>query len=157
MTNIDFSPLFRSVIGFDRLASTLENAARNEAGGYPPYNIEVADENRYRLTLAVAGFTEAELALEVKENQLTVSGKRQAPEREVHYLHHGIANRTFERRFQLADHIQVVEAKLDHGLLHIDLVREVPEAMKPRRIAIRTDAGQPAIEHEAQERAQKAA
>jgi molecular chaperone IbpA len=157
MTNIDFSPLFRSVIGFDRLASTLESAARNEAGGYPPYNIEVADENRYRLTLAVAGFTEAELELEVKENQLTVSGKRQEAANEVRYLHRGIANRAFERRFQLADHIKVVEATLDHGLLHIDLVREVPEAMKPRRIAIRTDAGEPAIEHEPQERLQQVA
>jgi molecular chaperone IbpA len=157
MTTIDFSPLFRSMIGVDRLTSALESAARNEPTGYPPYNIEVADENRYRLTLAVAGFTEAELELEVKDNQLTVSGKRQEPEREVRYLHRGIANRAFERRFQLADHIQVVEAKLEHGLLHIDLVREVPEAMKPRRIAIRTDAAQPSIEHEPQARLQQVA
>jgi molecular chaperone IbpA len=93
----------------------------------------------------------------VKDNQLTVSGKRQAPEREVHYLHRGIANRSFERRFQLADHIQVVEAKLEHGMLHIELVREVPEAMKPRRIEIRTDATAPSIEHEPQARLQQVA
>ncbi|NCA71523.1 MAG: Hsp20 family protein [Sphingobacteriia bacterium] len=151
MNTIDFSPLFRSVIGFDRLASTLESAARSEAGGYPPYNIEVADEHRYRLTLAVAGFTEAELELEVKDNQLSVTGQRRESEsdREVRYLHRGIANRGFNRHFQLADHVKVVEAKLEHGLLHIDLVREVPEAMKPRRIAIRGAASGAAITHEA--------
>ncbi|MBK1646462.1 heat-shock protein [Thiocapsa imhoffii] len=148
MTNIDFSPLLRSMIGVDRLTSALETAARSEPSGYPPYNIETADENRYRLTLAVAGFTEAELELEVKDSQLTITGQRRESEGEVRYLHRGIAQRGFTRQFQLADHMVVVGAKLDHGLLHIDLVREVPEAMKPRRIAIRTDSGQAAIEHE---------
>lgn len=149
MNSIDFSPLFRSVIGFDRLATVLETATRNEAGGYPPYNIAVEDENRYRLTLAVAGFTEGELELEVKDNQLIVTGKRHDPEAEVRYLHRGIANRGFTRQFQLADHVKVVDARLVHGLLHIDLAREVPEAMKPRRIAIRGDSAGQSITHEA--------
>jgi molecular chaperone IbpA len=147
MTNVDFSPLFRSIIGFDRLASALESAARSEAGGYPPYNLEAADKSRYRLTLAVAGFTAAEIELGVKEGQLIVTGKRREPEGEVRYLHRGIASRGFTRRFQLADHVEVVEARLEHGLLHIELAREVPEAMKPRRIAIRGAEAGPAIGH----------
>ena len=149
MTNIDFSPLLRSMIGVDRLTSALESAARSEPTGYPPYNIAAVDEHRYHLTLAVAGFTEADLDLEVKDNQLTISGQRREPEDEVRYLHRGIAQRGFTRQFQLADHMVVVGARLEHGLLHIELVREVPEAMKPRRIAIRTEAAaQPAIAHE---------
>ncbi len=138
MTTIDFSPLFRSVIGFDRLASTLESAYRAETGGYPPYNVEIEDENKYRITMAVAGFTEGDLNLEVKENILTVSGSRPDEEREHRYLYRGIANRSFERKFQLADYVKVVEARLINGLLHIDLVREVPEAMKPRKIEVRS-------------------
>jgi molecular chaperone IbpA len=157
MTNVDFSPLFRSIIGFDRLASALESAARSEAGGYPPYNLEAADENRYRLTLAVAGFTESELALEVKEGQLIVTGKRREPESAGRYLHRGIANRGFTRHFQLADHVKVVEARLEHGLLHIVLAREVPESMKPRRIAIRGAVAGPAVSHAAPAELPKAA
>lgn len=149
MTTIDFSPLFRSMIGFDRLASTLETAYRAEPGGYPPYNVEVQDENRYRITLAVAGFSAPEIDLEAKDNLLTVSGQRQTSEVEGNFLYRGIANRSFERKLQLADYVQVVDAKLENGLLHIELVREVPEAMKPRRIAIRGTETPQAIEHEA--------
>jgi len=148
MTTLDFSPLFRSMIGFDRLANTLETAYRTEPGGYPPYNVEVQDENRYRITLAVAGFIGDELGIEAKENLLTVSGQRQTPESEGNYLYRGIANRSFERKFQLADYVKVVDANLENGLLHIALVREVPEAMKPRRIEIR--GTNPAIEHATQ-------
>ncbi|QGU32959.1 Hsp20 family protein [Thermochromatium tepidum] len=149
MTTLDFSPLFRSMIGFERLANALETAYRTEPGGYPPYNVELLDENRYRITLAVAGFTEAELNIEVKENLLTIAGQRQTTESEGNFLYRGIANRAFERRFQLADYVKVVEARLENGLLHIDLVREVPEAMRPRRIEIRSAGTAPAIEHEA--------
>ncbi len=139
MNTLDFSPLLRSMIGFDRLASSLENAYRTEAGGYPPYNVELQDENKYRISLAVAGFAENELALEVKESVLTVTGERQTETKDRQYLYRGIANRSFERRFQLADYVKVVDAHLENGLLHIDLEREVPEAMKPRKIAIRRD------------------
>jgi molecular chaperone IbpA len=138
MTMIDFTPLFRTAIGFDRLANTLETAYRADAGGYPPYNIEVRGDDRYRITMAVAGFTEGDLDIEVKENVLRVSGaKRDDDERESRYLHRGIANRSFERSYQLADYVRVNGAELRDGLLHIDLVREIPEAMKPRRIEIR--------------------
>lgn len=149
MSTLDFSPLFRSMIGFDRLANALETAYRTEPGGYPPYNVELIDDNRYRITLAVAGFTEADLSIEAKENLLTVTGQRQVAESEGNFLYRGIANRAFERRFQLADYVKVEEAHLENGLLHIDLVREVPEAMKPRRIEIRAAAAAPAIEHAA--------
>jgi len=149
MTTLDFSPLFRSMIGFDRLANALETAYRSEPGGYPPYNVELQDENRYRITLAVAGFGEDELGIEAKENLLTVSGQRKASETEGNFLYRGIANRSFERKFQLADYVKVVEANLENGLLHIDLVREVPEAMKPRRIEIRGASTSAAIEHDA--------
>jgi molecular chaperone IbpA len=143
MTTIDFSPLFRSMIGFDRMAPSLENAFRNEAGGYPPYNVEVEDENKYRITMAVAGFAESDLTLETKENLLTVTGSRKQDDEEDarRYLYRGIATRSFERRFQLADYVKVVDARLENGLLHIDLVREVPEAMKPRKIEIRGETG----------------
>ena len=156
MTTLDFSPLFRSMIGFDRLATALETAYRSEPGGYPPYNVELQDENRYRITLAVAGFSENDINIEAKENLLTVSGQRQVTESEGNFLYRGIANRSFERKFQLADYVKVVEAKLEHGLLHIDLVREVPEAMKPRRITVRSADVSPAIEHVATEPAQAA-
>jgi molecular chaperone IbpA len=139
MTMIDFTPLFRTAIGFDRLANTLESAYRADAGGYPPYNIEVRGEDQYRITMAVAGFTEGDLDIEVKENVLRVSGAKRDGEQERHYLHRGIANRSFERSFQLADYVRVTGADLKDGLLHIALVREIPEAMKPRRIEIRRD------------------
>jgi len=150
MTTLDFSPLFRSMIGFDRMANALETAYQSEPGGYPPYNVEVQDENQYRITLAVAGFTEDELGIEAKENLLTVSGQRNKTEAEGNFLYRGIANRSFERKFQLADYVKVVDARLENGLLHIDLVREVPEAMKPRRIEIRGTGASPAIEHTAE-------
>ena len=133
---IDFSPLFRTAIGFDRLASTLENAHRSDAGGYPPYNIELAAEDQYRITMAVAGFSEDELDLEVHQNILKVSGARKQETGERKFLHRGIANRSFERSFQLADHVKVTGAELKNGLLNIELKHEVPEAKKPRRIQI---------------------
>lgn len=136
---IDFSPLFRTAIGFDRLAETLENAHRADVGGYPPYNIEVIGEDEYRISLAVAGFTDDELDVEVKKNVLRVSGAKGSESGEHHYLHRGIANRSFERTYQLADYVRVDSAELKNGLLHIELVREIPEAMKARRIEIRTD------------------
>jgi molecular chaperone IbpA len=144
MTTIDFSPLFRSMIGFDRLASTLESAYRAEAGGYPPYNIEVTGQDRYRITMAVAGFSQDDLDLQVKENILTVSAtkKEEDADKDRQYLYRGIANRNFERQFQLADYVRVEEAGLKDGLLHVDLVREIPEAVKPRKIEIRAEGGE---------------
>jgi molecular chaperone IbpA len=145
MRNYDLSPLYRSTIGFDRLFSLLDQAASVEnAPTYPPYNIERTDENSYRISIAVAGFSDADLALEVKENLLTVRGEKQGVDGQAKptVLHQGIASRSFERRFQLADHVQVTGAALEHGLLHIDLVREVPEAKKPRIIPIgKAEAG----------------
>jgi molecular chaperone IbpA len=143
MTTIDFSPLLRSMIGFDRMSSALETAYRSEAGGYPPYNIEVSGDNDYRITMAVAGFTEKDLTMEVKENILTVSGARPDDDEkgQARFLYRGIANRSFERKFQLADYVRVLDARLENGLLHIDLRREIPEAMKPRKIEIRGDSG----------------
>ncbi|WP_058554482.1 Hsp20 family protein [Thiohalocapsa sp. ML1] len=141
MTTIDFSPLFRSMIGFDRLSNALETAYRTEPGGYPPYNVEVHGENDYRVTMAVAGFAPGDLEIEVTDNVLRVSGARteQDQEKETKYLYRGIANRGFERKFQLADYVRVVDARLENGLLHVELRREIPEAMKPRKIEIRGD------------------
>ncbi len=141
MTTIDFSPLFRSMIGFDRMASSLENAFRTEAGGYPPYNVELKEENHYRVTMAVAGFSADELQIESHDNMLTIAGAKKPDQADGRFLYRGIANRSFERKFQLADYVKVTDARLEHGLLHIDLVREVPEAMKPRKIEIRGDQG----------------
>jgi molecular chaperone IbpA len=152
MTTFDFTPLFRSAIGFDRLANALETAARVENGGYPPYNIELTGEDQYRISMAVAGFTQDDLNLEVKENILKVSGARNDEAGEHKYLHRGIANRSFERSFQLADYVRVDGAELKDGLLHIDLVREIPDAMKPRRIEIR-GADDHLIESKAEEEA----
>ena len=142
MLNYDFSPFYRSTIGFDRLLSLLDKHAGPDANGqsYPPYNIERTGENAYRITLAVAGFSESELTVETRENTLTVRGSKEGPEkaenerREV--LYQGIAARAFERRFHLADHVSATGAACENGLLHIDLVREVPEAQKPRTISI---------------------
>lgn len=142
---IDFTPLFRTAIGFDRLANALEMANRVEAGGYPPYDIEVAGEDRYRITMAVAGFSQDELDIEVKENLLRVAGAKRAEDAERRYLHRGIAQRSFERTFQLADYVRVASAELKDGLLHIGLKREVPEALKPRRIAIQTEGSERAV------------
>ena len=143
MDRFDFSPLFRSTIGFDRLARMVDSATRvdSTALSYPPYNIEVTGEDSYRLTMAVAGFAQDELDITVHENSLNVTGKGKQDEETGRFLHRGIARRAFERRFSLADHIKVQGASLDNGLLHVDLVREVPEAMKPRTIAI--DGSQP--------------
>jgi molecular chaperone IbpA len=144
MRHFDLTPLYRSTVGFDRLFSLLDQATSVEnAPSYPPYNIERTDENAYRISIAVAGFAESELAIESKENTLTVRGEKKVSEdaekREI--LHQGIAARAFERRFQLADYVQVTGASLENGLLHIDLVREIPEAKKPRQIPI---GGKPA-------------
>lgn len=142
MTTFDFSPLFRTAIGFDRMASQLNSAVSNDSGGYPPYNIEVREENAYRITMAVAGFAESELDIVSEQNVLKISGKQAESEDDGQdYLYRGIANRAFERRFQLAEHVHVNDARLENGLLHIDLVREVPEAMKPRKIEIQSTAG----------------
>jgi molecular chaperone IbpA len=149
MTTIDFSPLFRSMIGFDRLASTLESAYRAEAGGYPPYNIELTGEDRYRITMAVAGFSEGDLDLQVKENILTVSATKKDEEEATQFLYRGIATRSFERQFQLADYVRVADARLKDGLLHIDLVREIPEAVKPRKIEIRSEGSGKLIQGQA--------
>ena len=146
---IDFSPLFRTAIGFDRLAHTLENAHRADAGGYPPYNIEVTGEDAYQITMAVAGFGEDELELQVTDDILTVSGIKKDEGKERKYLYRGIANRSFERKFQLADHVRVLDARLKDGLLHVDLAREIPESLKPRRIDIRSE-GSRYIEGKAQ-------
>ena len=141
MRTYDFTPLYRSAVGFDRLANLLETAARtSQDGGYPPYNIETTGENAYRIEIAVAGFSPDELTLEVKENLLTVTGRKTANDDSDGrtYLHRGLAERDFERRFQLADYVVVTRADLVNGLLSIDLNRELPEALKPRRIEIST-------------------
>ena len=135
MNALDFSPLFRSTIGFDRLAQLVDGAAHPEAS-YPPYNIEVVGDNAYRLTMAVAGFTPEELDITAKDDTLVISGKAKSEEQAPRALYRGIARRAFERRFQLADYIKVSGANLENGLLSVDLVREVPEEKKPRKIAI---------------------
>lgn len=147
MRTYDFTPLYRSAVGFDRLAGLLESAARtSQENGWPPYNIQATGENAYRIEIAVAGFKPDELTLEVKENLLTVTGRKTANDDagERTYLHRGLAERDFERRFQLADYVVVKSADLADGLLSIELVRELPEALKPRQIEINT--GQRLIE-----------
>jgi len=134
MRDIDFSPYFRSTVGFDRLFDMLQQAT-DAGNGFPPYNIERADENRYRITLAVAGFSEKDLNVELRDGVLTVAGRGEDSQKQQ-YLYQGIAGRAFERRFQLAEHVEVRAAKLENGLLHVDLERIVPEEKKPRRIAI---------------------
>jgi len=138
MRTFDLAPLYRSTVGFDRLFSLLDQVGGVDgtSSGYPPYNIERTDENAYRVTVAVAGFTEKDLSIEVKENTLTIRGERREGDRAGEVLYQGIAARAFERRFQLADHVEVKGAALENGLLHVDLKREIPEAMKPRQIPI---------------------
>lgn len=139
MRHVDFSPLYRSTVGFDRLFTMLDTLAQpDQAQTYPPYNIERTGENTYRITMAVAGFDETELSLEAHAHVLTVKGEKsdEPTEGTSEYLYRGIAKRAFERRFQLADHVEVQAASLKNGLLHIDLLRNIPEAMKPRKIAI---------------------
>ncbi len=144
MRHYDLSPLYRSTVGFDRLFTMLDQASgADAAAGYPPYNIERTGELNYRISVAVAGFAEQDLSIESRENTLTIRGSKGQPDHPVptegarrEVLHQGIAARAFERRFQLADHVSVIGAVLEHGLLHVDLVREIPEAQKPRRILI---------------------
>lgn len=134
-TNIDLGSLYRSAIGFDRMAKLVDTTAAESKPTYPPYNIELVDDNQYQITMAVAGFTEAEIDITSEQNTLTVSGK-QRPEEGKKLLYQGIAARNFERKFQLDEHVKVCSASLDNGLLHIALEREIPEAMKPRKISI---------------------
>ena len=144
MRHVDFSPLYRSTVGFDRLFTMLDSLAQPEQGQtYPPYNIEKTGENAYRITMAVAGFGEDELSIEAREHTLTVKGEKADGNGSDNsdFLYRGIAKRAFERRFQLAEYVEVKGAKLENGLLHVDLVREIPEAMKPRRIAIAAESG----------------
>ena len=145
MRTLDFSPLYRSAIGYDRLANMFERAQRGAelgdgAPAYPPYNIELIADDKYRITMAVAGFQKAEIELELEGDSLKVVGKKQRDEQGKTFLHRGIGARNFEHRFQLAEHVKVVSAALDAGLLNIELTREIPEAMKPRKISIETVA-----------------
>jgi molecular chaperone IbpA len=147
----DYSPFHRSSVGFDRLFRLLDEAANVETQSFPPYNIERLSENSYRITMAVAGFSTDDIAIESKGNALTITGKKAdiAADKSVEVLHQGIAGRSFERRFQLADYVEVKGAELNHGLLHISLQREVPEAMKPRQIAIKSGNRPVALEAKA--------
>ena len=142
MRTFDMTPLFRNSVGFDRMVRLLDGVAADQTPTYPPYNIEKVEEDSYRITMTVAGFAEAALDVQMKDNQLIVTGRVEKSEndnKDKQYLHRGIAERAFERRFNLADHIKVAGADLVNGLLHIDLLREVPEAMKPRTIAINSN------------------
>lgn len=147
MRNIDLSPLYRSMIGFDRMANLLDNAARSGQSqpSYPPYNIEQINEDEYLITMAVAGFEDNELSLLSENNTLTVEGQKDTDEAEHKYLHQGIAARNFKHRFQLAEHVKVTHAELRNGLLNIALVREIPEAMKPKKIQISTGQSKPQL------------
>lgn len=138
MRPFDFAPLYRSTVGFDRLVQMLDGIPghETEATAYPPYNIERTGESQYRITMAVAGFGRDDIGIDVKEQTLNIKGQKKADDKERQFLHRGIATRAFERRFQLADHVEVTGADLVDGLLHVDLVRNVPERLKPRAIAI---------------------
>ena len=143
MRTYDFSPLFRSTVGFDNMARMLDNLSADAAPAYPPYNIEKTGDDQYRITMAVAGFGENDLEIRTQDNQLVIAGRIQKGDDTEHrtFLHRGIAERAFERQFSLAEHVKVVDASLENGLLHVDLVREVPEAMKPRTIEIKAGNG----------------
>jgi molecular chaperone IbpA len=147
MRSFDFSPLYRSTVGFDRLANLLETVTQFDpaTAAYPPYNIEQVQENDYRISMAVAGFSDKELSVEVKEGVLTITGKRGGEEPKSRFLYQGIAGRSFERRFQLADHMEVRGARLEHGLLHVDIARVIPEEKKARKISIGKGSEQPKI------------
>jgi len=146
MRTFDLTPFYRSTVGFDRLFNLLDANVGTEAQTYPPYNIERTGENAYRITMAVAGFGEGDLTIEAKENTLTVKGaKAETSEKDAEFLYRGIGSRAFERRFQLADHVEVKGANLENGLLHVDLVREIPDAMKPRTIAINNGKAKAAV------------
>lgn len=149
MRNLDFAPLYRATVGFDRIADLMDRALTADVAQptYPPYNIEKTAEDAYRISIAVAGFTPDDLTVEVRDGSLFVSARKATDESERKYLHRGIANRAFERRFALADHVRVTGAVHEHGMLHLDLVREMPEALKPRRIEIaRVATAIPALE-----------
>lgn len=150
MRPVDFSPFFRTTVGFDRLFQLLDSLpnGNGEVSTYPPYDIERTADNAYRISMAVAGFKPDELKLEVKESLLTITGEKSTEEKGKTYLHRGIAARSFERRFQLADYVEVKGAEVKDGMLHIDLVRELPEKMKPRTIAISTAGNAKSIEHQ---------
>ncbi len=151
MRTYDFAPLYRSAIGFDRLASFFDEAQRADAQpSYPPYNIELVSEDRYQIAMAVAGFDRTELDIESENDTLKVTGRKRRDEGQRTFLHRGIAARDFEHSFRLADHVRVVGAKLEKGLLHIELVREVPEALKPRKISIDSTENVHAIEQKRQ-------
>jgi molecular chaperone IbpA len=143
MRNLDFAPLYRATVGFDRIADLMDRVLTADVAQptYPPYNIEKTAEDAYRISIAVAGFTPDELGVEVRDGNLHVTARKSAEETERNYLHRGIATRAFERRFALADHVRVTGAVHEYGMLHLDLVREMPEALKPRRIEIARSAG----------------
>jgi molecular chaperone IbpA len=148
MRGFDYSPFYRASVGFDRVFDLLDSVAGQSSNGYPPYNIEKSGDNAYKIVMAVAGFAEAELNVTQKENELLVAGKSQANGNgEAQYLYRGIAGRDFERRFQLADHVKVVAAKLANGLLTIELQREIPEEKKARTISISSEAAKAALAH----------
>jgi molecular chaperone IbpA len=138
MRTVDFTPLYRSFVGFDRLADLLDSAQAEAAPGYPPYNIERTGDNEYLIEIAVAGFKPEELDIQAKESVLTITGRKAGRDAERRFLHRGLAERNFERRFQLAEYVAVTDAKLADGVLQVSLKRELPEALKPRRIAIST-------------------
>ncbi|UWP89691.1 Hsp20 family protein [Aliiroseovarius crassostreae] len=150
MRNFDLTPLYRATVGFDQIADLMDRVLTNEGSrdSYPPYNIEKTDDDAWRISVAVAGFSEDELSVEVRENALLISAKKLPEDGDRTYLHRGIATRAFERRFHLADHVRVTGASHEHGMLHIDLTREVPEALKPRQIEIN---GPKAVESKAVE------
>lgn len=141
MASNELNPLYRTLVGFDRIANLMDQAARLDAApGYPPFNVEQVDDDTFRIELAVAGFAQEDLTIEFKQNSLLVAGQRKPAETPRNFLHRGIAERSFERRFGLADHVRVAGAKLENGMLTIHLVRELPEIMKPRKIEISADA-----------------
>ncbi|MEH6754701.1 MAG: Hsp20 family protein [Alphaproteobacteria bacterium] len=146
--NLDLTPLFRSTVGFDRMGRLLDTASNTEAPSYPPYNIEKVADDQYRVTMAVAGFNAADLDITQNNNTLIVTGNQDKGENDVQFLHRGIATRSFERQFELAEHVNVTNAGLENGLLLIDLKREVPEELKPRKIAIGASTDAQTIEHE---------
>ena len=153
MRNLDFAPLYRATVGFDRIADLMDRVLSNDVAQptYPPYNIEKTAEDAYRISIAVAGFAPDELTVEVKDGSLYITARKAADEAERNFLHRGIATRAFERRFALADHVRVSGAEHEHGMLHIDLVREMPEALKPRRIEIaRANGATPVLEAKAE-------
>lgn len=158
MNRIDLSPLYRSSVGFDRLASLLDSTLRgeqNSSGGYPPYDIEILDENKYAITIAVAGFEQDELDIQTEKGVLTVRGRKADSDKERNFLHQGIAYRAFERKFNLADYVEVIDANMNNGLLTINLVKEIPEAMKPKKISIGKSEAK-TIEHQSDKSEQAA-